>query len=459
MQRAKVVSRTVVTSSEPNHLSVDPFDCTVLVVDDEPKHLELVQHILTRDGYRRVEAAASGEEALLIWRRMRPHVLLLDLNMAGLDGWAVLDRLRGELEEHGTAVVVLTADGNPATRKRALSGGARDFIAKPFDPYELLARVRNAAEVQELGRRLRGEKERVEAAVRARTTRLEGAIELLRQAEATLTHKFERADGESRAKDGMLVEAAHDLRSPLNAICGFAEIIRDERMGPVGTERYRDYAREIHQAARHVLAVIGDVLDLSRAKAGEEKLNLRQVSVGDVVRSSVELMRLQAEQAGIKLSVKMPSTPLHIQTDETKLRRIIINMTSNAVKFTPRGGSVSVEVNEDREGGAFVLVIRDNGVGIAAEDMATALRPFGRVRRDGQNAEGTGLGMPLTKALVEALGGTFEVLSDRGHGTSIRIRLRQTPDGKASVASGPPRYDGALKTAIRNNAAARRNSG
>jgi len=426
MQRAKVVSRTVVTSSEPNHLSVDPFDCTVLVVDDEPKHLELVQHILTRDGYRRVEAAASGEEALLIWRRMRPHVLLLDLNMAGLDGWAVLDRLRGELEEHGTAVVVLTADGNPATRKRALSGGARDFIAKPFDPYELLARVRNAAEVQELGRRLRGEKERVEAAVRARTTRLEGAIELLRQAEATLTHKFERADGESRAKDGMLVEAAHDLRSPLNAICGFAEIIRDERMGPVGTERYRDYAREIHQAARHVLAVIGDVLDLSRAKAGEEKLNLRQVSVGDVIQSSVELMRLQAEQAGIKLSVKVPSTPLHIQTDETKLRRIIINMTSNAVKFTPRGGRIvlKAEGRRDNMGERVKVSVADTGIGIAADDLKRLARPFEQVEtQQSKSQEGAGLGLALSKSLVEMHGGVLEIESQPGVGTTVSFML------------------------------------
>jgi signal transduction histidine kinase len=404
---------------------------SVLLIDDDPQSGALVERILGREGVGSFVAAPDGESGMNLFRARQPHVVLLDLSMPGLDGFGVLEQLHEEAEEACSSLLVLTGHDDPVRRISALRLGARDFIAKPFNPPELVARVRNAFEVQELCRHLRHENDRLEEAVRRRTQRLEAAVEVLRQTEATLAQNFTRAEGESRAKDDMVVEASHDLRSPLNAICGYAEIIEQEQLGAIGDPRYREYAGNIHLAARHILAVVNDVLDLSRVQAGADQIERAEVSVGDVVRSTVELLRQQAKDAGIELAVTTPPDDLRIVTDETKLRRIILNLTSNAVKFTPSGGRVTVAVEPDLSGGAFVLVIRDTGIGIAPEDIPTALRPFGRVRGKGGVQQGAGLGLPLTKALVETLGGRFELNSRHGEGTCIRVQLpRVAPEPK-----------------------------
>jgi two-component system cell cycle sensor histidine kinase PleC len=395
-----------------------------------------VKRILAREGVT-VDSAADGESGIALFRERQPHVVLLDLGMPGLDGFAVLERLREEAEEACASILVLTGNNDPTKRISALRLGARDFIAKPYNPPELVARVRNAYEVQELCRRLRSQNDRLEEEVRHRTQRLEAAVEVLRQTEVTLTQKFHLVEGESRAKDDMLIEAAHDLRSPLSAICGYADILRNERLGPIGDSRYRDYAGSIHLAGRHILSVVNDVLDLSRLQSGEEPLQTAELSVGDVVASTVELLREQAERAGVTLAVAMPAEELRIVTDETKLRRIILNVTSNAVKFTPSGGRITVAIEPEPEGGAYVVVIRDSGVGIAPEDLATALRPFGRVHNKAASVEGAGLGLPLTRVLVEALGGKFELTSKEGEGTCVRIQLpRSAPERREAAPRG-----------------------
>jgi signal transduction histidine kinase len=406
---------------------LDIGNSRILVVDDEPVNVELVERVLARAGFRSVESVTDPTMVEARFDEIRPHAVLLDLRMPGLDGLTLLHRLQPKLFDAGTAVIVVTAEGDRGNKLEALRRGAYDFIMKPFDPLELVSRVRNACEVQELHRRLCDENARLEDAVRARTARLEAAVEVLRQAETTLTRNLADAQGETRAKDMMLAAAAHDFRAPLNAICGFAEVIRDQTMGPVGNPRYAGYAGDIHGAARYLLGIVEDVLDLSKLQAGAEELHLSEVPVQEVVRASVDLLRDEAERAGVRLNLRVPPGPLTVRTDETKLRRIVINMTSNALKFTPAGGSVTVEVAPDPHGGAMVLIIRDTGVGIAAEDLPTALRPFGQLRGMQREHGGTGLGMPLTKALVEALGGRFEIASEPGRGTCVTIRLPAAP--------------------------------
>jgi signal transduction histidine kinase len=390
-------------------------------------NVELVERVLARAGFRAVESVTDPTLVEARFDEARPHAVLLDLRMPELDGLTLLGRLQPKLFDAGAAVIVVTAEGDRGSKLEALRRGAYDFIMKPFDPLELVSRVRNACEVQELHRRLCDENARLEDAVRARTARLEDAVEVLRQAEATLTRSLADAEGQTRTKDMMLAAAAHDFRAPLTAICGFAEVIRDEAMGPVGNPRYAGYAGEIHGAARYLLGIVEDVLDLSKLEAGAAELNLTDVPVQEVVRSSVELLREEAERAGVRLTLRAPPGSVVVRTDETKLRRIVVNMTSNALKFTPAGGSVTVEVAPDAAGGALVLIIRDTGVGIAAEDLPTVLRPFGQLRGMQRDSGGAGLGMPLTKALVEALGGRFEIASEPGRGTCVTIRLPADP--------------------------------
>ena len=425
------------SSDERQFMPLDNADlqsCRILVIDDEPANVDLLKRVLNRHGFDSVEATTDALAGLALFNRLRPHVLLLDLRMPGLDGFGVLETLSSDLAEFSTSVIVLSGEGDQSKKLQALRLGARDYITKPFDHSELLARVRSACELQELQRRLRNQNERLENTVKARTLRLEEAVTVLRQAETKLQNSLSDAQAESTAKDMMLAEAAHDLRSPLNAICGFSEVIRDERMGPAGNPLYVEYAGEIHRAARHVLSVVVDVLDLSRLQAGVEHLNVIEVSVGDAVQASVAMLQPQAAEAGVDLSVRIPGNPVRVHTDATKLQRILINIASNAIKFTPSGGAVTVEVAPDPDdGGALILIVRDTGIGIAPEHIPTILRPFGRVA-GGSTKDGTGLGMPISKALVESLGGEMRLSSEPGRGTCVEIRIPQDARTRGTAA-------------------------
>ena len=215
---------------------------------------------------------------------------------------------------------------------------------------------------------------------------------------------------------------SHELRTPLNAILGFAEIIRDRLLGPVA-DRYAEYAQDIHSSGTHLLGIINDILDLSKVEAGRIDLVEEIVDVQGIVRSVVLLLRERVATAELALKVELPDPVLLIRADERKLKQVLMNLLSNAVKFTPPGGEIRVGVRVESERG-LVIEVRDNGIGIAAEDIARALSPFGQVdSRLSRRYEGTGLGLPLARALTELHGGVLELDSAPGRGTAVRIVL------------------------------------
>lgn len=405
---------------------LDIGNSRILVVDDEPVNVELVERVLARAGFRAVESVTDPTLVEARFDEARPHAVLLDLRMPELDGLTLLGRLQPKLFDAGAAVIVVTAEGDRGSKLEALRRGAYDFIMKPFDPLELVSRVRNACEVQELHRRLCDENARLEDAVRARTARLEDAVEVLRQAEATLTRSLADAEGQTRTKDMMLAAAAHDFRAPLTAICGFAEVIRDGAMGPVGNPRYAGYAGEIHGAARYLLGIVEDVLDLSKLEAGHLELNEAPVDLAAAARACRLLVRGRAESARVALEIEAdPAAPL-VRGDELRLKQIILNLMANAVKFSLPGGRVlvSLTVPAPAEGGGLLLTVADTGIGMRREEIAQALEPFVQVDSDfSRRYEGAGLGLPLVKRLVELHGGTLLIDSEPGQGTIVRVIL------------------------------------
>ncbi len=238
----------------------------------------------------------------------------------------------------------------------------------------------------------------------------------------------------SRAKTEFLANMSHELRTPLNAVIGFSELLGRETFGPLGSERYEDYVRHIHESGEHLLNLINDLLDLSIIEAGELQLIEDRVVMADVVNLCCDLVRNQAESAGVSLRVSgnLPDWP-PLRADATKLRQILLNLVSNAIKFTPAGGTVSLDLQAE-PGKAFMIEVADTGIGMRAEDIPAVLEPFRRLSpAHSADYQGAGLGLPLTKALVELHGGRMAIASTPGRGTEVTVTL---PEARAVYGEG-----------------------
>lgn len=407
----------------------------ILVIDDDPVSVELVKRVLTRAGFHTVDSTSEPSIALSLLREVKPHVVLLDLYMPGMDGFAVLDMLRADADRVGCSIIMLTGEADHDVQVAALQRGASDFVTKPFEAPVLVARVAGAAEMRALQRQMRDQNQRLQEAVNARTQRLQQALDVLTGAESELKRSLVRSEADAHIRAEILAELAHELRTPMSAVCGFSDMMRHQEFGPL-PPRYREYAEDIHRAGLNVLQVLNGFLDLAKAEARQEPLAVSAVDVGSVVNESVKLISAQAEKAGVALKVVVKPGVEEVQSDRAKLMQIVVNMTSNAVKFTPAGGTVTVEVGPDAGGGAYIIVVRDTGIGIAAKELPEMLRPLDQLRTASGKPKGTaGFGMPLTRQYVEMLGGTLAIVSQPRQGTAVTIRLpKSLPEERARAA-------------------------
>jgi len=239
-------------------------------------------------------------------------------------------------------------------------------------------------------------------------------IGLHRQIEAKLAEA-------NRAKSDFLAHVSHELRTPLNAIIGFSELIRDAVIGPLDA-RYREYGGDINESGRHLQNIINDILDISKIERGRLELHDDVVAIGETIATCHRIIEPMAAAAGVALTIEVPPVLPLIRSDQLRLQQILLNLMSNAVKFTPAGGRVIVTAAVEAEGA--VIAIRDTGIGMRQEDIAIALEPFRQIEGAfTRRFAGTGLGLPLAKALVELHGGRLDVESAPRVGTTVRIRL------------------------------------
>jgi two-component system cell cycle sensor histidine kinase PleC len=243
------------------------------------------------------------------------------------------------------------------------------------------------------------------------------------RAEELLRRSKESAELANRAKTEFLANISHELRTPLNAIIGFSDVMQRELFGPLGSEQYRAYTRDIYQSGTHLHEVINDILDLSKIEAGKLELREEMVDVVATVRRCIRLLRPRADRGEISLEARLREPLPQLHADHRKVKQILINLLSNAVKFTPPGGTVAVEGRCD-DSGALMLAVVDTGIGMSEADIPIALQPFGQLDSAlDRKYEGTGLGLPLTKSLVELHGGTLAIDSVVGKGTRVTVRF------------------------------------
>lgn len=242
----------------------------------------------------------------------------------------------------------------------------------------------------------------------------------------SLEEAKERAELESSAKTQFLANVSHELRTPLNAIIGFSEVILTEAHGKLQPDSYKEYINDINNSGKHLLSVINDILDFSKASADKLKVDMIEVDLNKMVSSSIRFVKPRADEAKVNLIEKMPKDHVVIKADPKRLKQALLNLLSNAVKFTPENGSVTLEIensNIDRK--VYVRVI-DTGIGMEEKDIPKALSSFGQVdNKLSRKYEGTGLGLPLTKKLVELMDGLFEITSKPGLGTKVTLIFKQ----------------------------------
>jgi signal transduction histidine kinase len=237
----------------------------------------------------------------------------------------------------------------------------------------------------------------------------------------SLVSERQEARNESNAKSVFLAETSHELRTPLNAIIGFSEMIRDGMMGPIDT-RYRDYGSDIAGAGRHLQKVINDILDISKVESGRLELHEEVVSIEETLQECGRIILAMAKVANVTLDIEAHEAFPLLRFDPIRFRQILLNLMSNAVKFTPAGGHVGVSAAVTKD--AIVIAVTDTGIGMRREDIAIALKPFQQIDSAlSRRFDGTGLGLPLAKALTELHGGTLEIESAPGEGTTVRLRL------------------------------------
>jgi signal transduction histidine kinase len=353
--------------------------------------------------------AADGEAALAAIRRNPPDLLLLDLQMPKVDGFEVLRTLRGEEATRRLPVIVITGREDVIAIDRAFAEGATSFLVKPIN-WRLLA-----YQIRFVHRSHRMETSLLDHIGEIERTRSE-----LETTSAELVAALRGAAAASEAKSQFLAAMSHELRTPLNAIIGFSQVLDMEAFGPLGHPRYREYVRDIGESGGHLLSLINDVLELSRAEAGQTILREEQFTPCSVVDEAVRMVAPQIKARNLHLTVLCDSGLPLLRADRRRVRQVLINLLSNAAKFTDAGGAIVIRGH--RDAGGLSIVVRDTGIGIAPVDIAKALDRFGQVdSRFSRKYEGAGLGLPLSREFMELHGGRLELASEIGVGTVVTV--------------------------------------
>jgi PAS domain S-box-containing protein len=419
------VGAVAIVKADGQILSVDGH-AQVIGWDGAPATLIALRRSLEAELKARMRAAESeapprsglaSDDFQAMLDRASDGAVTLDLAGRILSLNEPAERLFGyqQNEIAGESVLMLLAPpSHPETTARLESLSFGGEIEAAFRPLQVVGRDRNGASIP-----LALTLARIGPSEAPQFCALVRDLSRERETERRLIAMREAAEAASAAKTDFLAQVSHEIRTPLHAILGFAEVMLEERFGPVGNERYKDYLKDIHASGSHVMSLADDLLDISKIEAGKLDLAFVSVDANSVIRECVSLMQPQAARERVIMRVSLHDRLPRVMVDERSLKQIMLNLMSNAVKFNEPGGQVIVSTAVDAAGQA-VIRVRDTGVGMNESEVGLALTPFSQVGKPGAKG-GAGLGLPLTKALVEANKAEFSIKSRREQGTLIEI--------------------------------------
>jgi signal transduction histidine kinase len=386
----------------------------ILIVDDERRNSELLRVMLAPEGYL-LQTAGSGEIALTMVEQEAPDLILLDVMMPGMDGYQVVGKIKANPATNNIPVIMLTALDDRNARMLGLSAGAEDFLTKPVDRAELCVRVRNLLRLKTYGDKLR-------AAHAALAIALDEAGEARRMAEHA-----------NNAKTQFLRAMSHELRTPLNAISGYTEILEMGIRGVVNPAQVKDLGR-IKRASAYLLRLINDVLTIARLE-GARPLHLISIAVNPVLAEVEEFCILQAKANGLTLTAVPCDHQIFATADAERFQQILLNLITNAVKFTPKGGNITVTCDDDTD--AVRVRVTDSGVGIRSLDIDRVFEPFVQIDRHLTTAtqQGVGLGLSISRELARAMSGDLTVESTEGIGSTFTLTLPIASDISAAPSA------------------------
>jgi signal transduction histidine kinase len=377
------------------------FGGRILIVDDDPTNVLLLERMLSRAGYRFVTSTTDSRQALPLFRETGSDLVLLDLMMPYLDGFAVMEQLAAEVPEGDyVPVLVLTADATPSALRRALSAGARDFLTKPFDQTELLLRVKNLLETRFLH------------------------LGLLYQVRS-LEQLNEQAQRALSRRDESLTEIAHDLGQPLAALRLTADSLKEEiDSGATEGGSLASDVQMIDAATGQISAMLSELSDLARLQMGRDLvLQRRRTDLVTLVRDAVRDQKRSAKRHQFR--VETSARAIEGEWDPVRLRRVLSNLLNNAIKYSPAGGDLVLQLSLVPIDGSRLAQIQvsDQGIGIHPDDLPHVFDRFFRGRNVTPEAAGSGVGLAGVKQIIEQHGGSISMESEEGRGTTVTVLL------------------------------------
>lgn len=384
----------------------------ILIVDDTPVNLDAISTVLSDVGYE-IAIATSGEKALQLLQRRSPDLILLDIRMPGIDGFETCDRIKANPKTCDIPIIFMTSLIDINNKIKGFNCGAVDYISKPFQEQEILARVKTHIQLRLLTQNL-------EQQVAQQTASLRIAKEALEKANIS--------------KRSFLSTMSTEIRTPIDAMLRLTERLQEQKYGTLNPQQIEELEK-IERNGNHLRSLINNTLKLANIESGQLKLDLNPIMIEDLCRSCLVAIQPQANKKNIKLTFNIePNLPM-ISIDECYIRQVVINLLNNAIKFTSVG-SVTLSITKgrftDRENISYIrIAIADTGIGIASENIEQLFQPFVQIHSLlGERHEGNGLGLILAKQIVELHGGQISVYSTENVGSCFTIELlsNNTPD-------------------------------
>ncbi|MBE9229154.1 response regulator [Phormidium sp. LEGE 05292] len=405
----------------------DIFKADILIVDDSPDNLRVLSTQLNHHGYK-VRCVRSGEMALIAVQTNPPDLILLDIRMPEMDGYETCRYIKENPQFGDIPIIFISALDDPIDKVKAFEVGGEDYITKPFALKEVLARIKHQLIIGKLQKQLIQKNER-----------LQQEIYEHQRTEAALRDAKEAAEAANYAKSEFLARMSHELRTPLNAILGFTELMQDSTSLTI---EHQEYIKTIHRSGRHLLKLINNILMITQAENRHISLNEEDLDLYYLLDQIETYWRLKAEYKNLLFIVDYNSNlPRYIHADKNKLLQIFNNLLENALKFTPQGYinfrvcADSVIANAEQEVTietpapikqkiALYFELKDSGLGISNNEINSLFEVFSPTEVGGKIKQGIGLGLPITRQLIQRMGGDITITSKPEHGTTVSFFIK-----------------------------------